>query len=124
MTVNTAELRASARIIDPGFPGTAKAITAAADELDLLHAALAAVPHSTFCEFMTAAYGEPCSCPKSLTPYSALPSSTEYPTVTRLEVHGPAGRVVGLLGLAGVLVALQDDGRTLKVIYEQKEPTT
>ncbi|MEK6310115.1 MAG: hypothetical protein V4737_08750 [Curtobacterium sp.] len=38
----------------------------AAAELDQLRAALAAVPHSTFCLYMTAAYEEPCSCPKSL----------------------------------------------------------
>ncbi|MDR6574326.1 hypothetical protein J2X60_002985 [Curtobacterium sp. 320] len=39
---------------------------AAADELEQLRAALAAVPHSTLCAFMTTAYDEPCCCPKSL----------------------------------------------------------
>lgn len=122
MTVDTTELRARSKIIDPGLPLTAKAMTDAADELDALRRALAAVPHAELCRLLMTRDDEPCSCEKSAVPQVQVTgtATVRYPDVTRLEVHGPAGRVVGLFALTGALVDLQDDGRTLKVIYEQE----
>lgn len=40
--------------------------------------------------------------------------------VTRLEVIGPEGRVLTELGVH-VTLQLQDDGRTLKVFFGQRE---
>ncbi|WIA96436.1 hypothetical protein [Curtobacterium sp. MCBA15_004] len=135
MTVDTTELRTRARNIDAlGLPGTSGALTAAADEIDALRGALDRVPHGTLCGFMMSLYQEPCSCPKaimsglppappspSLDPLVLIPDATTvtYLGVTRLDVHGPAGRVFGVLGLDGVHVEQTDGGRSLVVVFEQ-----
>lgn len=132
MTVDTTELRARSKIIDPGLPLTAKAMVAAADELDALRRALAAVPHAELCRLLMTRDGEPCSCEKSAiatasTPASPLVSdetSVTYLGVTRLNVFGPGGLVNGVLGVTGVHVDLVENGRALQVVFEQGETTT
>jgi hypothetical protein len=133
MPVDTTELRTRARnVAAMELPGTAKALTAAADELDALRTALASVPHGTLCQLLMTRDGEPCSCAKSTAPSTppATPvvdplvlipdeMSVTYLGVTRLHVHGPAGRVLGVLGLTGAHVEQQDSGRTLIVVFEQ-----
>lgn len=136
MTIDTTELRTRARnVAAMELPGTAKALTAAADELDALRIALAAVPHGELCRLLMARDNEPCSCAKSTVPSPppATPAvdplvlipdemSVTYLGVTRLHVHGPAGRVLGVLGLTGARVEQQDGGRTLIVVFEQATP--
>lgn len=97
MTVDTTELRTRARLIEPGFPGTAAAVAAAADEIDAL---------------------------RNVTPEVAVTgtATTDYPDVTRLTVAGPHGRVVGLPQIAGVLVDV--DGPHLTVSYTNPERNT
>jgi hypothetical protein len=111
-----------------------RALFDAADELDRLNdeitqlrAALAAVPHAELCRLLMVRDAEPCSCAKSLhpapvqqvTPLLSDATSVTFLGVNRLNVHGPHGRVIGLLALTGASVDLQDDGRTLHVAYEQ-----
>lgn len=128
MTVDTTELRTRARnVAAMELPGTAKALTAAATEIDALRTALAAVPHGELCRLLMVRDDEQCSCAKSLhpapveqaTPVLSDGTSITYLGATRLNVHGPHGRVVGLLGVTGVHVELHDDGRTVHVVYEQ-----
>jgi hypothetical protein len=131
VTVDTAELRTRAKVIEPGFPHIATAITEAADELDALRRALAEVPHAPLCQLLMVRDEEPCSCPKSIVtappaaptvnPMVLIPDETSvtYLGVTRLDVHGPAGRVLGVLGLTGAHVEQTDGGRTLVVVFEQ-----
>lgn len=90
---------------------------AAADELEQLRAALAAVPHSTLCAFMTTAYDEPCCCPKSL---------NNDPT--EVEIEGSLFPVAGLPDiLRRHMQALNDAARREKQHWidhhEQPAPT-
>jgi hypothetical protein len=85
---------------------------AAADELEQLRAALDAVPHSTLCAFMTTAYEEPCSCPKSLTPQ---PESDENAWIT----HELSKRPPTLEQFVALLTVLAD-GRA--EYFHGKEP--
>lgn len=132
MTVDTTVLRTRARnLAEMNLPGTSGALTEAANEIDTLRAALAAVPHAELCRLLMTRDDEPCSCEKSalgdtapapsLDPLVLIPDATTvtYLGVTRLNVHGPAGRVLGLLGLTGAHVEQHDDGRTLVVVFEQ-----
>lgn len=132
MTIDTTELRTRSRnLTEMELPGSAKALAAAADEIDTLRTALAAVPHATVCAYMTSLHGEPCSCAKSaitgdrpapvVDPLVLIPDDTSvtYLGVTRLNVHGPAGLVFGTFGLTGAHVEQQDGGRTLVVVFEQ-----
>ncbi|PYY63636.1 hypothetical protein DEJ30_12035 [Curtobacterium sp. MCPF17_003] len=127
MTVDTTEQRTRARNMEAmGLPGTAQALTDSADEIDTLRRALAAVPHAELCRLLMTRDGEPCSCEKSAiatSPASPLLSdetSVTYLGVTRLNVFGPGGRVVGLLGVTGVHVELVENGRALQVVFEQE----
>lgn len=91
MTVDTGNLRRWADAVtgwhESGMTLTTMTVAAdlaalsraAADELEQLRTALVAVPHSTLCAFMTTAYEEPCSCPKSLT---LQPESDENAWIT------------------------------------------
>jgi hypothetical protein len=131
MTVDTTELRTRSKIVDADLPLTAKAMVAAADELDALRRALAAIPHAPLCQLLMVRDDEPCSCAKSavadttpapvVNPMVLVPDETSvtYLGVTRLDVHGPAGRVLGVLGLTGAHVEQTDGGRTLVVVFEQ-----
>jgi len=126
VTVDTTELRARSKIIDPGLPLTAKAMTDAADELDALRGALAAVPHAELCRLLMTRDDEPCSCEKSATAAAnplviADATSVTYLAARRLNVYGPGGRIVGVLGVTGVHIDQQDDGRTIHVAFEQGE---
>jgi len=136
MTTDTAELRTRARnVAEMELPGTARALTEAADEIDALRRALATVPHAELCRLLMVRDGEPCSCEKSAAPTPLAPSldplvlipdatTITYLGVTRLNVHGPAGRVLGVFGLTGAQVEQQDDGRTLVVVFEQEGQNT
>lgn len=130
MTVDTTELRTRARNIEAmGLPGTAQALTDSADEIDALRRALAAVPHAELCRMLMTRDGEPCSCEKSamVTQQQGNPlvipdaTSVTYLAARRLNVYGPVGRVFGVLGVIGVHVEQQDDGRTIHVVFEQGE---
>ncbi|WP_284761557.1 hypothetical protein [Curtobacterium sp. MEB011] len=130
MTVDTTELRTRARNIEAmGLPGTAQALADAADELDALRRALAAVPHAELCRLLMTRDDEPCSCEKSAIATAnplIIPDATSvtYLAARRLNVYGPGGRIVGVLGVTGVHVEQQDDGRTIQVVFEQGEATT
>jgi hypothetical protein len=128
MTVDTTELRTRARnLAEMDLPGTSAALTAAADEIDALRRALAAVPHAELCRLLMTRDGEPFSCEKSAITTATPPASplvsdetsVTYLGVARLNVFGPGGRVVGLLGVTGVHVDLVENGRALQVIFEQ-----
>lgn len=132
MTVDTTELRTRAtNLSEMDLPGSARALTDAANELDTLRRALAEVPHAELCRLLMVRDDEPCSCPKSaltspapapaVDPLVLIPDETSvtYLGVTRLDVHGPAGRLVGVLGVTGVHVEQQDNGRRLVVVFEQ-----
>lgn len=110
MTADTTELRTRARLIEPGFPGTAEAVTAAAAEIDALRAQLASAPHLAVCTYMTAHFAEPCSCWKTET---QLESPLALDAVTRLTVAGPHGPVVGLPRVAGVHLDVADHHLTV-----------
>jgi hypothetical protein len=136
VTIDTAVLRTRARnLAEMNLPGSSGALTDAATEIDTLRSALAAVPHAELCRLLMTRDDEPCSCEKSalgdtapapsLDPLVLIPDATTvtYLGVTRLDVHGPAGRLVGVLGVTGVHVEQQDDGRRLVVIFEQGTTT-
>lgn len=126
MTVDTIELRTRARNIEAmGLPGTAQALTDSADEIDTLRTALAAVPHAELCRLLMTRDNEPCSCEKSAIATAnplviADAASFTYLAARRLNVYGPGGRIVGVLGVTGVHVEQQDDGRTIHVAFEQE----
>lgn len=126
MTVNTTELRTRARnLAEMDLPGTSAALTASANELDTLRTALAAVPHAELCRLLMTRDDEPCSCEKSAIATAnplVIPDATSvtYLAARRLNVHGPVGRLVGVLGVTGVHVEQQDDGRTIHVVFEQE----
>ncbi|UWD83626.1 hypothetical protein NY057_05115 [Curtobacterium flaccumfaciens] len=130
MTVDTTELRTRARNIGAmGLPGTSAALTASANEIDTLRTALAAVPHAELCRLLMTRDGEPCSCEKSAIATAnplVIPDATSvtYLAARRLNVRGPVGHLVGVLGVTGVHVEQQDDGRTIQVVFEQGEATT
>lgn len=130
MTVDTTELRTRARNIEAmGLPGTAQALTDSADEIDTLRRALAAVPHAELCRLLMTRDGEPCSCEKSaiatVNPIViADATSVTYLAARRLDVRGPVGRLVGVLGVTRVHVEQHDDGRRIQVVFEQGEATT
>ncbi|TDW69146.1 hypothetical protein EDF51_106130 [Curtobacterium sp. PhB25] len=130
MTVDTTELRTRARnLADMDLPGTSAALTAAADEIDTLRTALAAVPHAELCRLLMTRDDEPCSCEKSaiatVNPLViADATSVTYLAARRLDVQGPVGRLVGVLGITGVHVEQHEDGRRIQVVFEQGEATT
>jgi len=130
VTVDATELRTRAGNIEAmGLPGTAGALTAAADELDTLRTALAAVPHAELCRLLMTRDNEPCSCEKSAIATAnplviADATSVTYLAARRLDVHGPVGRLVGVLGVTGVHVEQHDDGRRIQVVFEQGEAIT
>lgn len=130
MTVDTAELRTRARnLAEMDLPGTSAALIAAADEIDTLRTGLAAVPHAELCRLLMTRDDEPCSCEKSSLLVTAAPpllsdeTSVTYLGVTRLNVFGPGGRVVGVLGVTGVHVERVENGRVLQIVFEQGEMT-
>lgn len=129
MAVDTTELRTRARLIEPGFPGTAAALLAVADENDALRAALAVIPHAPLCQLLMLRDDEPCSCAKSAAHEPSGPplavtgmTAVHYPAARRLTVAGPHGNVLGLPAVASVRVDLHDDHLT--VSYTNPERNT
>jgi len=51
----------------------------------------------------------------------STPDPAASADVSRIAVVGPAGRVLEMRGLSNVRTVIDDDGRTLRVLYDHKE---
>lgn len=51
----------------------------------------------------------------------SAPEPTASADVSRIAVVGPAGRVLEMRGLANVRAVIDEDGVTLRVLYDHKE---
>lgn len=49
------------------------------------------------------------------------PNPAASADVSRIAVVGPAGRVLEMRGLANVRAVIDDDGHTLRVLFDHKE---